>query len=535
MRTHVAVAALAALIMTTAAFGQAVPASSAFTYQGQLKVAGQPANGVYDFRFQLADAPSLGILLGTVDVGDVTVTNGLFAVQIDFGATPFARDARWLAIGVRDGASSGSYTTLSPRQPLTVAPLAQYALAGGFWTEGTNGITNTNNGGFVGVNRSTRVTSAEFFGVQAPVTGDNLYGGMYVATDGPNSLPFYGYRAGTVNTAWTYLDGETDRWYVNNGGNRITVEGDTGHVGIGIDNPIAPLHVDGGARYTSGGIIIDGPYGAAGRSLNVYTINTESAVYSWNDGTGNASTFRSRQGHAVDAEIISSSGNAINALTNGTGRAGRFEVDNASNSTSGLFATHNGTGNAFAAVNSGTGRAGFFQVSNASSSANALYCTTAGTGYALLADGRARCDVLEIAGGSDLSEGFEVSGAVEPGQVVVIDAANPGQLKPSAMAYDKKVAGVVSGAGGIRTGMIMGQEGSIAHGKHPVALTGRVYVWCDAAAGPIEPGDLLTTSAVPGHAMRAADASRAHGATIGKAMTGLSSGRGLVLVLVNLQ
>lgn len=534
MKTRILAAALP-LFVASIALGQATPASSAFTYQGQLKVAGQPASGVFDFRFQLADAPTLGLLLGTVDVGDVAVTDGLFTVQLDFGATPFARDARWLAIGVRDGASGGSYTSLTPRQPLTVAPFAQYALAGGFWTEGTSGITNTNSAGFVGVNRATRVSSAEFFGVQAPVTADNAYGGMYIATDGPNSLPFYGYRAGTANTAWTYLDGDTDRWYVNNGGNRITVEGDTGDVGIGIDNPIARLHVDGGARYTGGGIIIDGPYGAAGRSLNVYTINTESAVYSWNDGTGNASTFRSRQGHAVDAEIISSSGNAINALTNGTGRAGRFEVDNASNSTSGLFATHNGTGNAFAATNTGTGRAGFFQVSNASSSANALYCTTSGTGYALLADGRARCDVLEIAGGSDLSEGFEINGGAQPGQVVVIDAANPGQLKASTTAYDKKVAGVVSGAGGIKTGMVMGQEGSIAHGKHPVALTGRVYVWCDASAGPIEPGDLLTTSDVPGHAMKATDDSRAHGATIGKAMTGLPSGRGLVLVLVNLQ
>jgi hypothetical protein len=80
--------------------------------------------------------------------------------------------------------------------------------------------------------------------------------------------------------------------------------------------------------------------------------------------------------------------------------------------------------------------------------------------------------------------------------------------------------------------MVMSQEGTLADGKHPVALTGRVYCWVDASQGAIEPGDLLTTSSTPGHAMKAADAAKAQGAIIGKAMTGLKEGKGLVLVLV---
>jgi hypothetical protein len=68
-----------------------------------------------------------------------------------------------------------------------------------------------------------------------------------------------------------------------------------------------------------------------------------------------------------------------------------------------------------------------------------------------------------------------------------------------------------------------------------VALSGRVWCWCDATGGAIEPGDLLTTSATPGHAMKAADLSAAQGAVLGKAMTALPDGRGLVLVLVSLQ
>ncbi len=82
---------------------------------------------------------------------------------------------------------------------------------------------------------------------------------------------------------------------------------------------------------------------------------------------------------------------------------------------------------------------------------------------------------------------------------------------------------------------LMGQSMSVADGALPVALTGRVYCWADASGGHIEPGDLLTTSTTAGHAMKASDPALSHGTVIGKAMTALDSGRGLVLVLVNLQ
>jgi hypothetical protein len=155
--------------------------------------------------------------------------------------------------------------------------------------------------------------------------------------------------------------------------------------------------------------------------------------------------------------------------------------------------------------------------------------------------GTARVAVLEITGGSDLSERFEIAPAagmqtaVTPGMVVSIDAANPGKLLVSSAAYDRTVAGIVSGAGNLEVGMLMGQAGSEATGRYPVALTGRVYVQADATTGAIQPGDLLTTSATPGHAMKVLDHSLAQGAILGKAMSTLDSGTGLVLVLVSLQ
>ena len=150
-------------------------------------------------------------------------------------------------------------------------------------------------------------------------------------------------------------------------------------------------------------------------------------------------------------------------------------------------------------------------------------------------DGTARVEVLQIDGGADLSENFTVEGSAEPGMVVVIDAEHPGGLCASRGAYDRRVAGIISGAGGVQTGMLMSQEGSLADGEHAVALTGRVYCWCEAFSGAIEPGDMLTTSDTPGHAMKVTDYPRAQGAIIGKAMTALEEGKGLVLVLVNLQ
>ncbi len=160
------------------------------------------------------------------------------------------------------------------------------------------------------------------------------------------------------------------------------------------------------------------------------------------------------------------------------------------------------------------------------------------TANGVTVNGTTTTDILTITGGSDLAEPFEVVGVegIEAGMVVSIDPDRLGQLRLSNRAYDRRVAGVVSGAKGINPGLTMKQEGSVADGSVPVALTGRVWSWCDAnTGGPIVPGDLLTTSDTPGHAMKVTDYAKAQGAIMGKAMTSLDKGMGLVLVLVTLQ
>ena len=127
--------------------------------------------------------------------------------------------------------------------------------------------------------------------------------------------------------------------------------------------------------------------------------------------------------------------------------------------------------------------------------------------------GTTRTGVLEITGGADLAEPFEVGAAeaIEPGMLVSIDPDRPGQLRLAKHAYDHAVAGVVSGANGLDPGVTMGHVGDPDGSSLPVALTGRVYALADATNRPIAPGDLLTTSDTPGHAMKVTDHQRARG------------------------
>lgn len=135
---------------------------------------------------------------------------------------------------------------------------------------------------------------------------------------------------------------------------------------------------------------------------------------------------------------------------------------------------------------------------------------------------------------ADCAEEFysEAAESIEAGTVMVIDAN--GGLEQSQRPYDKKVAGIVSGAGSYRPAIILDKQPEL-ESRISIALIGKVYCKVDATFGPIEIGDLLTTSANPGYAMKAADPRMAFGAVIGKALQPLKSGVGLIAVLVALQ
>jgi hypothetical protein len=139
-----------------------------------------------------------------------------------------------------------------------------------------------------------------------------------------------------------------------------------------------------------------------------------------------------------------------------------------------------------------------------------------------------------ILNNADCAEDFEISTAVQvdPGTVMAFN--NDGKLVQGKQPYDKRVAGVVSGAGDLKPGLILGRQPGKTD-KLPIALVGKVYCKIDADYESIEVGDLLTTSATPGYAMKASDPTRSFGAVIGKALKPLRAGCGLIPILVALQ
>jgi hypothetical protein len=154
----------------------------------------------------------------------------------------------------------------------------------------------------------------------------------------------------------------------------------------------------------------------------------------------------------------------------------------------------------------------------------------------------AGAEVIHLDGGSgdiilanaDAAEHFDLaeSAPVMPGALMVLN--NEGKLEPSSTPYDKKVVGVVAGAGNYRPGIVLDHQKGTER-RVPISVLGKVTCKADARYGPIEVGDLLTTSATPGHAMRVSDPSRSFGSIIGKALSPLREGAGMVNVLITLQ
>ncbi|MCX6026040.1 MAG: hypothetical protein NTY23_07270 [Chloroflexi bacterium] len=101
---------------------------SGFTYQGQLKRAGEPLTDDCNFKFSLWDSLSAGSQIGTTETRlSLPVTGGLFTIEdLDFGSSAFAGEARWLEIAVQC-TGDPDYVPLAPRQPITPAPYALYA------------------------------------------------------------------------------------------------------------------------------------------------------------------------------------------------------------------------------------------------------------------------------------------------------------------------------------------------------------------------------------------------------------------------
>lgn len=143
--------------------------------------------------------------------------------------------------------------------------------------------------------------------------------------------------------------------------------------------------------------------------------------------------------------------------------------------------------------------------------------------------------VLVNPSSGDIAEDFDVEGEqinLEPGTVLIIN--EEGKLCASTLPYDTRVAGVVSGGGELKPAVVL-QRVSSSMPRSPIALLGKAFCKVDATSASIAAGDLLTTSARLGYAMKASDRSRAFGAVFAKALASLRDGFGMIPVLVSLR
>jgi hypothetical protein len=125
--------ALFALSTLNSQLSTALAQTTAFTYQGQLRDGGTNANGTYTMIFKLFDDLTSGTQIGSAITNSPALANGLFTVNLDFGAGAFNGNARWLDITITIGATT---QTLTPRVQLLSAPYAQFSAVAATVTNG---------------------------------------------------------------------------------------------------------------------------------------------------------------------------------------------------------------------------------------------------------------------------------------------------------------------------------------------------------------------------------------------------------------
>lgn len=572
-RLRAAIAALS--IMATLGWTVVAEAQlTAFTYQGKLKSDGAPANGDFDMVFRLFDDAEGGTQYGAdMEVLGQTVVDGLFTVRLDPGPGLFYTAGRWLEVEV-------SGQVLSPRQEITATPFAQtceYAYVSDYaaytsysyapWVP--TGLDLYYVDGNVGIGTSEPTAKLEVAGVPGvdgikfpdgtlqltAATGggggtgewqsngtDLWYGGGGVGVIGGSS-PFPGGKGvflegGSPSVAHVFAFN-----YDSIQPLALSLNSPGGNVGIGTTSPAARLDVTGTWDGNDGALTLRGSRPTLKLHGGTSPFYHSWIMQVWNGFTGNGSLAFYHQGAPSGA--WTNYFNLSNEGEVGIGTAAPLAKLDIINAGEGAQLLRFGTERPWVFQQGYSGPSAALQLKSTVGIKEFDIVAAGGTVVAqfwaddanprLVVNGRTITKILEITG-ADLAEKFPTSGGrAEPGMVMEIDPDHAGLLRVSREPYNHRVAGIVSGANEFAAGAILGNlPGS--EDAPAIALSGRVYVNCDAADGAITPGDLLTTSATPGHAMKAVDRDRAHGAILGKAMTALPKGqRGLVLVLVSLQ
>ena len=514
-----------------------------FTYQGQLMDDGELVNAVCDLRFKLFDSSAGGTQLGVSQtVPNVPVTDGLFTVTLnagnEFGASAFTGEARWLEALVGCPAGGGVYYVLSPRQPVTAAPYA-LGLRPGAVISGTLAsvsltVYNYGSSGAIygkgqtfGVQGASDATGGDgVTGYANAVTGDGY--GVYGISAAPNGAGVRGESPSTGGGAYGVF------------GEITSVAG----TGVGVFGRAPFYGVRGEATSSGIGVIGESDAGIGAYGVGVTGV-LGSAPATSGANYGVYGTSSSSNGYGGYFENISTNGAALYAEGSGAGVSrATLRVHNTESSqgiatyitnTSNFATQHiqnDGSGQVLWLVNGGTdadgdGGGDFITARNNPSNDTQFRVTTAG---------EVRSDVGFNTPAADFAEMLPAVPGLEPGDVLVIGP--DGLLTRSTRTYQSSVAGIYS----TQPGFVGGQpvEGEL-DGHVPLAVLGVVPVKVTDENGAISPGDLLTSSSLPGHAMRASPLTLSgvsfypSGAILGKALEGWQAGIGVIRMLVVLQ
>lgn len=538
--------------------------SARLSFQALLKDGGGvPLVGPVNLRFQVYTSPG-GVAVGApIDVLGVPLTNGVADTQVPVPTSSFDGTGRQMGVSVNGGAE------LAPRIQLTAVPYAYRV----------DRVASEELDDSIALGRGVAPLASGLLrlhdGAQAQATIELLGNGSRISTygsDGLEQIRLWGPTWGelwlndiTNNNTTVFLSatgsivdtGGVLQLRDADGATRVDARGQStgtgGELSLYDDDGTETVEILGAQSAAEGGNI----YIRNAVGTNTIQLDGDSGDAAFVGLRNTAGSNRiTLDGDSSGAGFISlyqndgSTGVTIDG-DNGTNQGGIIAVrDSVSGTRIQLDGESAGTGGEISVFdNDGTETVEILGAEDSTTGGQILLRNSAGVTTIQLDaefvsgatnDGRIVTQELQITGGSDLSEHFDIldrstGKPAEPGSVVCIDPKNPGKLVVSEAAYDRTVAGVISGAGGVKSGLMMAQRNSLADGQLPVALTGRVYCRCDASNGAIQPGDLLTSSPTSGHAMKVTDHTKAQGAILGKAMTSLESGRGLVLVLVTLQ
>jgi hypothetical protein len=466
--------------------GAAVSAASvtnSINYQGRLAdSSGSPLSGTYTMTFRLYDSGTYTMTFRLYDVstGGTALDTDIRDVVVTDGLFNTGIDFDQSYFDGRElwlGVKIGADSEMTPRQELRPVPYALSLVPG------------------------ARIIGSALVALHVESTHTSGRGirGYATATSGTNY--------GVVGTSKS-PDGYGGYFYNNGGGTGVCGKGDkyggyftTNQGGTSWDDRNAAVNATTTHDYSNGVHASTAGYGSAG-------------VYAKTTGKHSSGVYAKTTGDNSDG---------VNVDTNG---------DN----SDGVSATT--TGDNSDGVSAYTYGDDSYGVRAHSHKHHGVYASTDRSDhkYGVITLDK-MCAMSYDTGCADVAEYFPTPEDPEPGTVMVIDPAGDSKLRSSTKAYDTTVAGIVSTSPGVSLGTK--EDGN--DGEKLIAVAGRVPCKVDASYAAIKPGDLLTTSDTPGHAMKAQPVEIGGieiyrpGTTIGKALEPLDAGTGTIEVLVTLQ